>query len=629
MNRFIIFILSIFVIQIASANDIDNRLKLAADLYYSHPDSSFQICCSVQDELKNSSDKIRIAEAQLCKGRYYILKTDLEKATTELNQAIRVFESENKLSKLAKCYSLKSIIFQRLNDDEKSMNHLTIALNLYIKDNNTNGQISSLTNISLEHLRFNRNDSALIYLNQLKALESEINNTGKYYYHQNFGKYYHNIGQYQKALYEYNLALSVAEKENMVDSKTTINMEIASSYLALKNYTNAESYIYKSIAIASNNNLMHEANEAYLMLIELYESLGDYKKAYLTKVLNDSIEKKIYDIEKINKINEIETELAFSQKEKIIAEQKLEIKQEQLNTLQANSKVSRLIFFVILCLIVIVFVIIIFVRARKLSNKIKVQKLLLEEKNNEITDSITYAKRIQSAILPSSEYINKHLPNSFILYKPKAIVAGDFYWMHKMDDTIIIAAADCTGHGVPGALVSVVCSNALNQSLEKINSTQPSLILDKTRDLVKDRFETENNNVKDGMDIALCSINAKSKKMEFAGANNPLYIVRDNELIEIKGDKQHIGKHHKEADFLHHSIDLKQGDHIYLFSDGYADQFGGPKGKKFMYKQFKELLISINDKPLNQQKEILDSTFESWKGELEQIDDVCVIGIKI
>ncbi len=178
-------------------------------------------------------------------------------------------------------------------------------------------------------------------------------------------------------------------------------------------------------------------------------------------------------------------------------------------------------------------------------------------------------------------------------------------------------------------MVSVVCSNALNHGLEQKYSITPGILLDTTRDFVKKRFETESNNVKDGMDIALCAINFSTKQLQFSGANNPLYIIRENELIEIKGDKQHIGKHHKESNFTNHVISLKKDDCIYLFSDGYADQFGGPKGKKFMYKQFKNLLLKISHLPLDQQKKVLNDTFENWRGDLEQIDDVCVIGVKI
>ena len=201
--------------------------------------------------------------------------------------------------------------------------------------------------------------------------------------------------------------------------------------------------------------------------------------------------------------------------------------------------------------------------------------------------------------------------------------------MKSIGNTILYAAADCTGHGVPGALVSVVCSNALDQSVKELNTTNPAEILEMTRDLVKANLKSDDNIVRDGMDIALCSIDFENKHLEFSGANNPLYIVRNNELLITKGDKQPVGNHYNEKPFTNHSIPIKNGDLIYSFSDGFADQFGGEKGKKFMYKQFKNLLLSIADKPLIRQQEILNEAFEIWKGDLEQIDDVCVIGVRV
>ena len=270
----------------------------------------------------------------------------------------------------------------------------------------------------------------------------------------------------------------------------------------------------------------------------------------------------------------------------------------------------------------------------------KKKTLLLKVSNDEIKASINYAKRIQQAILPSKELIKNNLPQSFIFYKPKDIVAGDFYWMHLLPqpngwevdgDTVLFAAADCTGHGVPGAMVSVVCNNALNQSVKEFGITQPSLILEKSRDLVIETFAESDETVQDGMDIAVCSLNTKTNELQFSGANNPLWIIRKNgtEVEEYKGDKYHIGKCDMMKPFTNHTLQLNKDDTIYIFSDGYADQFGGEKGKKFKSKPFKALLLSIYTKSLNEQKELLMNHFEEWKGDLEQIDDVCIIGVKI
>ena len=252
-----------------------------------------------------------------------------------------------------------------------------------------------------------------------------------------------------------------------------------------------------------------------------------------------------------------------------------------------------------------------------------------ETKNREILDSIQYAKRIQNAIMPSEKQLNQLIPNGFVFYQPKDIVAGDFYWLNQKDNNLYIAACDCTGHGVPGALVSVVCNAALNRALKEFKLTKPGEILDKTRELVLTEFEKSEDEVSDGMDIALIRLNGNH--LSFSGANNPLWIIRNEtkEVEDIKGCKQSIGLTNKPLPFITHEVDLRKGDCVYVFTDGYSDQFGGPKGKKFKTRAFKELLQSVCSKPIDQQKGVVENTLKDWKGHLEQVDDICVIGLKI
>ncbi|MBK9191300.1 MAG: SpoIIE family protein phosphatase [Crocinitomicaceae bacterium] len=273
------------------------------------------------------------------------------------------------------------------------------------------------------------------------------------------------------------------------------------------------------------------------------------------------------------------------------------------------------------------------------------QKHLVEEKNKEILDSINYAKRIQKAILPQDKLFNAALPDSFVLYKPKDIVAGDFYWMEETKNQILFAAADCTGHGVPGALVSVVCHNALNRAVREYGLTDPGKILDKTREIVIAEFEKSDDDVKDGMDISLVAIPTPTGsvgagrdlrlqsplQIQWAGANNPLWVVKKDStiILEIKPDKQPIGKYAEAKPFTTHEIDLEKGDTFYIFTDGFADQFGGDRGKKFKASSMKELILTIQNLSMSEQKERLNESFEVWRGTLEQIDDVSVIGVRI
>lgn len=254
---------------------------------------------------------------------------------------------------------------------------------------------------------------------------------------------------------------------------------------------------------------------------------------------------------------------------------------------------------------------------------------IISLKNSEIIDSIVYAKRLQEAIMPPASEIQNLVPESFVLYKPKDIVAGDFYFAEQKGEYFFVAAADCTGHGVPGALVSVVCSNALNRAVIEFNLVKPGEILDKVTELVVDTFKRSNHDIKDGMDISLCVVNTKSREIAWAGANNPLWYISNNELNEIKATKQPVGKSDSYKEFTTHILQLAKGSLVYLFTDGFADQFGGPQGKKFKYKQLADIILMNEDLKMNEQKEKLEEAFISWKGQIEQVDDVCIIGLRL
>lgn len=257
------------------------------------------------------------------------------------------------------------------------------------------------------------------------------------------------------------------------------------------------------------------------------------------------------------------------------------------------------------------------------------EKQKVEEKQKEIIDSIEYALRIQNAILPPKKTVKQYLENSFILYKPKDIVAGDFYWMENIGEVVLFAACDCTGHGVPGAMVSVVCHNALNRAVREFGLSQPAAILDKTAEIVLENFSKSEEEIQDGMDISICALNTKTKTLEWSGANNPLLLITNGQLTETKADKQCIGYNDNVKPFTNHQFNLLQDTTIYLFTDGYADQFGGQRERKITKSKFKELLISIQHLPIQQQATELDDFIMNYKKETEQTDDILVIGVKV
>lgn len=262
---------------------------------------------------------------------------------------------------------------------------------------------------------------------------------------------------------------------------------------------------------------------------------------------------------------------------------------------------------------------------------IELQKVELELKDKNITDSLIYAQRIQEALLPSETYFRKHFEDSFIFFRPKDIVSGDFYWIGEKGDKVFVVAADCTGHGIPGALMSMIGLKIIEKTINEDNIEVPSKILAVMNKGLEKTFSREKNIgtiIRDGMDIGLCIIDRKRKKVEYAGAFLPLYLIRDGSLVEIMADKIIIGMNPEGQPYTDHEIDLLENDIFYIFSDGYVDQFGGSENKKFMYRRFRYLLLTIHRFPVNDQKAILEENIKTWMGLNEQVDDMMVIGFR-
>jgi serine phosphatase RsbU (regulator of sigma subunit) len=270
-------------------------------------------------------------------------------------------------------------------------------------------------------------------------------------------------------------------------------------------------------------------------------------------------------------------------------------------------------------------------KKEKALEEVERQKSELEIRERNIKDSLNYAQRIQEALLPSEEYFRRYFSDSFIFFKPKDIVSGDFYWIGEKEGRIYIVAADCTGHGVPGALLSMIGLEIIEKTINEDKIDTPSAILSVLNRGLEKTFSREKNIgtiIRDGMDIGLCVIDRDKKRIEFAGAFLPLYLVRNNSLIEIKGDKLIIGMNPSDQAYTNHEVELMEDDILYLFSDGYVDQFGGSENKKFMYRRFRYLITTIHRFPVNDQKSVIEDNIMTWMGGTPQIDDMMVIGFK-
>ncbi len=451
------------------------------------------------------------------------------------------------------------------------------------------------------------------------------------------GNAYRRFGYLDSAMIIENKSLQLREKFHITEGIMYCYASISQIYLAKKDYREAITYANKAMKLSIQSGY-HDYDDNYLSVLALaYSKTGDFKQAYdyqtryynytdsMTKLHND---KEVYRLKSEEK--EAEQQAEFNKKTALA-----KIEQEKRDVITAsNSKRQKLyILFTLLIAAASGIVAYVVFRSLKITRRqkaeIEIQKELVQEKNKEILDSIAYAKRLQDAILPPLSLVTQCLPESFVLYRPKDIVAGDFYWMEQTDDTILIAAADCTGHGVPGALVSVVCSNALNRTVKEFHIEEPGKILNKVRELVLETFEKSEGNIQDGMDISMCCINRNTKEIQWSGANNALWYIHHGEMSEVPANKQPIGKIDNPMPFSTHNLSLQKGDLLYLFTDGYADQFGGPKGKKFKYKQLQRILMENMSMSMEEQKKVLEDNLTQWKGNLEQVDDVLIIGIKL
>lgn len=332
-------------------------------------------------------------------------------------------------------------------------------------------------------------------------------------------------------------------------------------------------------------------------------------------------------VEKVEEESEIQKGIVREQTD-TIAKQKVEMKKQgEVLELKEQMIDSQRKFLLLACAFTLIASALTFVLFKLYTERNRISEEL-KYKNEHIISSINYAKRIQNSTLPAKNLFSLFLPESFILFKPKDIISGDFYWLEAEGDKVFFAVADCTGHGVPGAMISVMCSNLLSKAVRELNLREPNEILDQAVLLLEDTFVKSSEEMNDGMDISLCSYDIQTKELKYAGAYGSLNLITKNGLETIKGDRQPVGNHVVRKPFTNHTLQIEKGDCLYLSSDGYADQFGGPKNRKFMVKAFRKLLFDIHRKSMSEQEKELNDMFEYWKGKHSQIDDVCVMGIR-
>jgi serine phosphatase RsbU (regulator of sigma subunit) len=592
-----------------------------------------------------AKDDSLIADAMNTLGVAKSMQGDYTLGIQMFTDALKIHEKLNDTIGQAVDYMRIALIHKNLKDTASFFKNVERAKSLYFEVGSKRGLPGVYQNLSDVNLLYNRPGVALKNIRLFRKYSLEIGpEYGIDSYNNLLGRYYMQVDQLDSAELLIKKALEYRKEQNQIKAVSYSANNLAEVYLLKKDYLNAIKYSKEALSYAQKAHLLPEEVKAYKTSYLSNKNMNRYKESltYFEKYfeLKDSLEseenqKEVirqeykYQYDKRAALDSIENAKQQKIAKETIAREKAE--NERKETIQ-----YALFGGLALVLIFAVFMFNRFRITRKQKRVIEYQKEQVDEafnelelKNSEILDSINYAKRIQTAILPPRKLVKEYIPASFILYKPKDIVAGDFYWMEHIEDRVLFAAADCTGHGVPGAMVSVVCNNGLNRSVREYGLTEPAKILDKTREIVIQEFEKSEDEVKDGMDIALCSL--KGNQLEYAGAQNSLWIIRHGKDVieEIKADKQPIGKFGTEKPFTNHKLEMQKGDAIYIFSDGFADQFGGVKGKKFMSKNFKKLLLSIVKEPMDKQRDLIDQAFEEWKGSVEQLDDVCVLGVRI
>jgi serine phosphatase RsbU (regulator of sigma subunit) len=637
MNKRLTLLLLLFVHAFAfSQSKSEIILNRASELFNKNYNQSFDLCC--QAEQINNVEFI--GEVCLCKARYYLTFTDYVNAETEISKAISFFKNKNDIVQLSNAYNLKSILLGRLGEEKASLKILVKAYQLSKKSGDFPSIIKRLINLSFNFSEVHDLPKAQFYLAELEELIPRLTKSDLFYFYQNKGWYYLEANDYQNAVTYFQKGLVLAIEENMIDSHASILNALSLAYSKQNQWEMAEQNALKSIEVSTKNKLIFEKSEALSQLINIYESKKEFVKAFKLQKEFIALEKTILNTEKLNRVAAIQNRLALAEKENIITKQNNKISDAKLKTAEFELKNQKLYVIIFIVLAVFIFLFFVYFRTKRLSDVIQIQKkevdeknLLVETQNKDIKDSIKYAERIQHAILPPTQKWQEKALDSFVYFLPKDVLSGDFYWIEESTDFTFIAAADCTGHGVPGALISIVNYNLLNKAVLEKGIEEPGKILDAVNNWLTDSLHqtATNSTVKDGMDVALIAIHKKTKELSFAGAFNPLLIVREGQIIELKGDKFPVGAFINEEKqlFCTQKIQLLAGDMLYLFTDGYADQFGGEKDKKFKTTQLKQTFLEIHALPIAEQKDKLNTIFTAWKSTKEQVDDVLIIGVKM
>lgn len=607
------------------------------------------------DEWKKAGNKSGLASTYINMGLVYNDQANVEMSLEYYTKSLKVYEELGDKDGFANALIKIAGIYTDQGNYDEALDYCNQALVIYDEASNLKGRGSALNDIGVVYKNLGKFEVAIDYFTKALNIRTEIGDvSGISASMNNIGYAYFMLNDHNKALEYYMEALDNFRKIGYKQDITITLCNIGDIYMEKDNPSLALKYYSESLEISQEVGYKEKIRDNLGRIAEAYARMGNYVRAYELHKQYYQFNDSLYNAQRSKVMAEMQTIFDTERKEKKIEilkkDKEILVKDKKVNDLQLRQNRILMISILIGFLLLGSFSIMLF---RANNQKKQVLELLrmhnseiiqknreiqahrdeIAIKNRHITDSIKYAQRIQTAILPNREAVKYLIPDNFILYMPKDIVSGDFYWVEEKEGKIFFGAIDCTGHGVPGAFVSIVGYNLLNQALHEYNITKPSDILNylSTGVFTNLRKTDDFTTVKVGMDVALCAFDRENMKLEFAGAFNPLYILRNGEIEVFKGDKYYIGELFTKEfhTYTNTVIDVQKGDVCYVFSDGFIDQLGGDSRKRYLSKKFRDKLIGMSHIPLADQREILEKEIFDWRGDVEQIDDVLVMGVRI
>ena len=613
---------------------------------------------NLSKEIKN---KRGIADAYTFIGIVHDTQGNMSESIKDYFTALRYYEEIGDKGGIASAYNNIAYVYCEQDNFEQALKYDLLSLKIDKERNNKAGIANSYLSIGIVYQNLQKFNEALQMYNDALPIMRELENKeGIANIYNSIGVVFANRGLENKNAQEKKKDLQQALQAHLEALKLRKEIDNTAGICAslinlgyvntkLNNYTEAKKYLDEGIKLGTEIASRYTLKHGYFYRSELDSAMGNFKASYTDYKLHVMYRDSLFNEETRKKTIQNQMSFDFEKKEAIAqAEHKLELQNQSKQAEQQSKKQKLIIAFVAAGLLLVAFFAVYVFRSLRITNKqkqiIEMQKQIVEEKHKEINDSINYAERIQRSFLATKKLLDDNLREYFIFFQPKDIVSGDFYWASTLPpfeslrtqgvssgSKFILCTADSTGHGVPGAIMSILNISSLERAIEH-GCTKPGDILNHARKTIIERLKKDGSEEggKDGMDASLICFDFEKSKMQYASANNPIWVVRDKQLIELLPDKMPVGKHDKDQQsFTNNEFEIKANDMIYTLTDGLPDQFGGPKGKKFMYKKLKDLLISNSNDSLEVQKQKVVEAFENWKMGIEQIDDITLIGIKI